>query len=124
MDISSQFRDSKAKFSLWYLIDTSPPSFSNKQGLISLQPTLNKFASLPKEAHVQTRAALVDLLSDNDIRKKYAIPLSKVQNHLPMETKNFSDFYCSFEHTRNVRLPQLHSLHPDTQNTSAPNSSL
>ncbi|RAK95510.1 2-hydroxyhepta-2,4-diene-1,7-dioate isomerase [Aspergillus ibericus CBS 121593] len=80
------------------------------EGEVFSMPTLNTFASLPKETHVQTRAALLDLLSDNDIRKAYAIPLSKVQNHLPMETKNFSDFYCSLEHTRNCS--ELFSLKP------------
>ncbi|KAI2888297.1 hypothetical protein CBS63078_2070 [Aspergillus niger] len=85
-------------------------SIPGLKGDVFSMPTLNKFASLPKEAHVRTRAALVDLLSKNDIRKKYAIPLSTVQNHLPMETKNFSDFYCSFEHTRNCS--ELFSMKP------------
>ncbi|PYH92849.1 2-hydroxyhepta-2,4-diene-1,7-dioate isomerase [Aspergillus ellipticus CBS 707.79] len=71
------------------------------KGRVFSMPTLNTFASLSKETHTHTRAALTDLLSDDEIRKSYAIPLSQVQNHLPMETKNFSDFYCSFEHTRN-----------------------
>ncbi|PWY85965.1 2-hydroxyhepta-2,4-diene-1,7-dioate isomerase [Aspergillus heteromorphus CBS 117.55] len=78
------------------------------KGRVFSSPTLNTFASLPKETHVYTRAALTDLLSDDEIRKTYAIPLSRVQNHLPMETKNFSDFYCSYEHTRNYS--ELYSL--------------
>ncbi|BCS20853.1 uncharacterized protein APUU_21285S [Aspergillus puulaauensis] len=65
------------------------------------QPTLNAFAALPKSSHSQVRDLLTTLLSNADTRPKYAIPLEKVTNHFPMDTKNFSDFYCSLEHTQN-----------------------
>ncbi|PTU24166.1 hypothetical protein P175DRAFT_0513199 [Aspergillus ochraceoroseus IBT 24754] len=65
------------------------------------QPTLNAFAALPKSTRAQVRDLLTKHLADLDTRKKYAVPLSTVENHFPMETKNFSDFYCSLEHTQN-----------------------
>ncbi|KAL3475686.1 hypothetical protein BJX99DRAFT_229125 [Aspergillus californicus] len=65
------------------------------------QPTLNTFAALPKTTQSEIRALLTTLLSNREIRSKYSIPLGKVTNHFPMETKNFSDFYCSLEHTQN-----------------------
>ncbi|KAL4922388.1 hypothetical protein BDW62DRAFT_52326 [Aspergillus aurantiobrunneus] len=67
------------------------------------QPTLNTFAALPKSSQREVRALLTTLLSDKNttIRSKYAIPLHITTNHFPMDTRNFSDFYCSLEHTQN-----------------------
>ncbi|KAL4795141.1 hypothetical protein BDV19DRAFT_399005 [Aspergillus venezuelensis] len=65
------------------------------------QPTLNTFASLPKPSQRDVRRILQKALSDSTTKNKYAIPLSNVKNHYPMATKNFTDFYCSLEHTEN-----------------------
>ncbi|KAL4936357.1 hypothetical protein BDV06DRAFT_227974 [Aspergillus oleicola] len=65
------------------------------------QPTLNAFASLPKSSQSEVRSRLINYLSDEATKNEYAIPLSRVKNHYPMDTKNFSDFYCSLEHTEN-----------------------
>ncbi|KAL4928976.1 uncharacterized protein BDV17DRAFT_298284 [Aspergillus undulatus] len=80
----------------------SVPGFENN--VFSL-PTLNTFAALSKTSQRQVRAILKTTLSSSDFdetaRKKYAIPLKNVTNHYPMDTRNFSDFYCSLEHTKN-----------------------
>ncbi|KAL4781351.1 hypothetical protein BJX76DRAFT_350223 [Aspergillus varians] len=65
------------------------------------QPTLNTFAALPKSSHSQVRALLTAHLSSPNPRSQYAIPLEEIKNHFPMDTKNFSDFYCSLEHSQN-----------------------
>lgn len=68
------------------------------------KPALNVFASTPQSTQAEVRARLVRFLpsaSEAD-KEKYFIRLSQVTNHLPMETANFSDFYCSLEHARNV----------------------
>ncbi|KAL4981650.1 hypothetical protein BDW68DRAFT_172048 [Aspergillus falconensis] len=77
------------------------------------QPTLNTFAALPKSTHRQVRALLTDHLADPNTRSKYAAPLAKVTNHYPMETKNFSDFYCSLEHTQNCSTIMNASISPN-----------
>ncbi|KAE8345113.1 hypothetical protein BDV24DRAFT_148533 [Aspergillus arachidicola] len=67
------------------------------------KPALNVFASTPQSTQAEVRARLVRFLtgaSEAD-KEKYFIRLSQVTNHLPMETANFSDFYCSLEHARN-----------------------
>ncbi|KAL4908825.1 hypothetical protein BDW74DRAFT_187333 [Aspergillus multicolor] len=74
------------------------PGFENA---VFSQPNLNTFAALPKSTHSQVRALLTEHLANPSTRAKYAIPLEKVKNHYPMDTKNFSDFYCSLEHTQN-----------------------
>lgn len=71
--------------------------------MLTKQPTLNIFAALPKDAQIETRKRLIKYLADEDnVPGKYTIPLDQVQNHYPMATSNFSDFFCSLEHARNV----------------------
>ncbi|KAL4886828.1 hypothetical protein BJY04DRAFT_176628 [Aspergillus karnatakaensis] len=65
------------------------------------QSTLDAFAALPKASRKEVRAILTKELTNPDVVEKYSIPLNKVTNHYPMDTKNFSDFYCSLEHTTN-----------------------
>ncbi|PLB48374.1 2-hydroxyhepta-2,4-diene-1,7-dioate isomerase [Aspergillus steynii IBT 23096] len=69
------------------------------------QPNLNTFASLPRPIHAEVRKKLVDYLASADIsreeQQKSFILLSQVTNHLPMNTANYTDFYCSLEHARN-----------------------
>ncbi|KAI1332733.1 fumarylacetoacetate hydrolase [Xylariaceae sp. FL0255] len=63
---------------------------------------LNAFSSLPKEARGKVREVLLRHLSTPGSSSSPAfVPLAEVQNHFPMDTRNFSDFYCSLEHTRN-----------------------
>ncbi|KAL2870371.1 uncharacterized protein BJX67DRAFT_345393 [Aspergillus lucknowensis] len=80
------------------------PGFQAEGGIFS-QPTLNTFAALPNATRKQVRAVLTTQLAENpdDIvaNPKYATPLQRVTNHFPMDTRNFSDFYCSLEHTQN-----------------------
>ncbi|KAE8139234.1 hypothetical protein BDV38DRAFT_270083 [Aspergillus pseudotamarii] len=67
------------------------------------QPALNVFASTPQSTQAEVRARLVQFLegaSEAD-KEKYFLRLSQVTKHLPMETANFSDFYCSLEHAQN-----------------------
>jgi fumarylacetoacetase len=80
----------------------SIPGFPSTGDVFS-QSTLNTFAALPIHTRAAVRAILTTELVKPGVREKYGIPLEKVKNHFPMETRNFSDFYCSLEHTRNVR---------------------
>ncbi|CAK7211669.1 hypothetical protein SCUCBS95973_001193 [Sporothrix curviconia] len=47
------------------------------------------------------RETLQKHLSASTVPLPAEVPLSEVQNHFPMETRNFSDFYCSLEHAIN-----------------------
>lgn len=72
-----------------------------------MQDNLNAFAALPRTSQKEVRFRLTEYLGGNTFEKTLdngAIPLHEVQNHYPMKTSNFSDFYCSLEHTENVRL--------------------
>lgn len=77
------------------------------------QPTLNSFAALGRPHHRTVRQFLqdvfssetkhADLLKDNtSLREKALIPLSEVQNHLPMAIGDYTDFYASTNHAYNV----------------------
>ncbi|KAJ0417865.1 hypothetical protein BJY00DRAFT_195930 [Aspergillus carlsbadensis] len=79
---------------------SSIPGFPQGGNVFS-QPTLNTFAALPTPTRAQVRAILTTELVKPVVRSRYAVPLEKVQNNFPMETRNFSDFYCSLEHTQN-----------------------
>ncbi|RDW58292.1 hypothetical protein BP5796_12222 [Coleophoma crateriformis] len=68
------------------------------------QTTLNAFAALPSSSRLQVRETLIAFLSDNSLHGRFPdafISLENIKNHYPMQTFNFSDFYCSLEHTRN-----------------------
>ncbi|KAB5585768.1 fumarylacetoacetate hydrolase [Coniochaeta sp. 2T2.1] len=82
--------------------------FDNISGLpvgIFAADDLNGFAALPPSVRLALRRRLIQALSKpsrHDVHVAAAfIPLSDVTNHYPMKTSNFSDFYCSLEHTRN-----------------------
>ncbi|KAL1895713.1 hypothetical protein Sste5346_005185 [Sporothrix stenoceras] len=68
------------------------------------QENLNDFAKLPKETRVAVREKLQAYLAVSEPTSPAFIPLAEVENHFPMETRNFSDFYCSLEHTINLLL--------------------
>ena len=74
-----------------------------RHGSPTRQEYLNTFAAMESSVRLQVRKVLTEYLSKVDPKDTAAfIPLSEVQNHFPMDTRNFSDFYCSLEHTRNV----------------------
>ncbi|KAK6366037.1 hypothetical protein LTS17_011004 [Exophiala oligosperma] len=60
----------------------------------------NAFAVLPTGVRSAFRALLKSGIANGGV-KKAMIPLAAVQNHLPMHIHNFSDFYCSLEHSKN-----------------------
>ncbi|PWY82646.1 hypothetical protein BO83DRAFT_395721 [Aspergillus eucalypticola CBS 122712] len=60
----------------------------------------NAFAALPVDLRASVRARIRSGIL-NDAVNEALILLSSVQNHLPMHTRNFSDFYCSLEHAKN-----------------------
>ncbi|KAK5996297.1 Fumarylacetoacetase [Cladobotryum mycophilum] len=60
----------------------------------------NAFAILPSDVRTAFRDRLKAGILDNTINHAL-LSLSTVQNHLPMVTHNFSDFYCSLEHASN-----------------------
>ncbi|KAF3762631.1 hypothetical protein M406DRAFT_263748 [Cryphonectria parasitica EP155] len=63
---------------------------------------LNAFAALPKASRKLARERLTEYLSGEEAHAYPAfIPLNEIENHFPMDTRNFSDFYCSLEHTKN-----------------------
>ncbi|KAL6866564.1 hypothetical protein ACO1O0_002676 [Amphichorda felina] len=76
-------------------------------------PTLNQFAALGRPFHRLAREYLQaifssdtkhpELLKDNaQLRESALIPLSKVQNHMPMAIGDYTDFYASTNHAYNV----------------------
>ncbi|KAL4804545.1 2-hydroxyhepta-2,4-diene-1,7-dioate isomerase [Aspergillus unguis] len=81
----------------------SVPGFA--KGPVFAKPHLNDFASLPVESRRQVRHLLREILlqiqEDAVKARRYLVPLRSVQNHYPMLTGNFSDFYCSLEHAQN-----------------------
>lgn len=73
------------------------------------EPTLNAFAALGRKAHKEVRQYIQavfnrdtqfgSVLRDNDgLRKEALIPLSEVQNHLPMSIGDYTDFFAGVNH--------------------------
>ncbi|ODM23063.1 hypothetical protein SI65_00652 [Aspergillus cristatus] len=69
-------------------------------GNVFSQPTLNAFAAMPKEIHFKVRTSLIRYFHGG-LPPSYYIPLDTVTYHYPMDTSNFSDFFCSLEHVKN-----------------------
>ena len=67
------------------------------------QGSWNAFAILSRNSRALVRDRIRHGILSNAVETAM-VPLAKVQCHLPMRTQNFSDFFCSLEHTRNVRL--------------------
>lgn len=87
------------------------------------QSTLNQFIALGKEITSSVRKRLIDLFSEgNDelrtsyFRDKVLIPLQDVEMLLPVEVKNYTDFYSSKEHATN-----LGKMFRDPENALLPN---
>jgi fumarylacetoacetase len=74
------------------------------------EPSLNKFISFGHDAWLGVRLILSDLLSadeptlrDNDeLRKQVFTPMDDVQLLLPVQIGDYTDFYSSEQHARNV----------------------
>lgn len=77
------------------------------------QPTLNEFAALGRPVHRQVREYLQSvfkaetpypqlLKSNTELQKTALVALSDVQNHLPMQIGDYTDFYAGLNHAYNV----------------------
>ncbi len=75
--------------------------------------TLNAYAALGKNVHLQVRTRLHhileketklgDVLRDNENRRNKAlIPLNSVEMHLPMEIGDYTDFFVGLPHAQTV----------------------
>ncbi len=73
-------------------------------------PTLNAFMALGPAAWKATRAALFDLLRDDNprlsddaaLRDQAMVAIADAQLHLPIFVRSYTDFYASAEHATNV----------------------
>jgi fumarylacetoacetase len=105
-----------------YALDLS--AFANGNGFSELQQiqhhlgafhqrTLNLFASLGRPIHRLVREYLQvilkedtpypGLLKDNSkLREEALVPLTEIQNHLPMHIGDYTDFYAGLNHAYNV----------------------
>jgi fumarylacetoacetase len=88
------------------------PSFQQHLDVFS-RPTLNDFAALGRPVHRQVREYLQSvftaetpypqlLKSNTELQKIALVPLSEVQNHLPMQIGDYTDFYAGLNHAYNV----------------------
>jgi len=77
------------------------------------QSTLNDFAALGRGVHREVRACIQDLLRedtpyprllrDNErLRKEAILDVSEVENHLPLQIGDYTDFYVGLNHAYNV----------------------
>jgi fumarylacetoacetase len=74
------------------------------------EETLNPFISFGKEVTNAVRERISELLDNNNgelrdserVRKDALIPMSQVQMHMPVRVGDYTDFYSSEEHARNV----------------------
>lgn len=86
--------------------------------------TLNDFIALGKPTWQSTRKRLIELfetsnteLQQNDMHKKQVLfPVTSVQNLLPVEVGDYTDFYSSEEHATNVG-----TMFRDPKNALLPN---
>jgi len=93
------------------------------QGVFN-QPHLNDFFALGKERVREVRQRISELLRDdndtlktNPVAREIAlVPMSEVQMLMPVRIPNYTDFYSSEEHARNVG-----SMFRDPKNALLPN---
>ncbi|PWY65413.1 hypothetical protein BO83DRAFT_419942 [Aspergillus eucalypticola CBS 122712] len=95
------------------------PEFCDKS--IFSKPYLNDFAGFFIESRRQARhllrGSLLQLREDETQAHRYFIALSRVKGYYPMQTNNFSDFYCSQEHAQNLHSsPKLHHCKDESLN--------
>jgi fumarylacetoacetase len=88
------------------------PSLQGQLQVFS-QPTLNPFAALGRKTHRIVREYLQEvfsqdtlypqILKSNDkLQKQALVPLSQVQNHIPMFIGDYTDFFAGINHAFNV----------------------
>jgi fumarylacetoacetase len=68
-------------------------------------PTLDPFLARGKAMWRETRARLIELLTDEHYRgavSRHLRPLSEVTLHRPFTVGDYVDFYCSLDHASNV----------------------
>jgi fumarylacetoacetase len=89
------------------------PPIDNLQTVFS-KPSLNAFAALGQIFHEAIRKYLQDVFSENTpypsilkenetLRSTSLISQGNVQNHLPMEIGDYTDFFAGINHAFNVR---------------------
>ncbi|MFN2190690.1 MAG: fumarylacetoacetate hydrolase family protein, partial [Candidatus Promineifilaceae bacterium] len=74
------------------------------------KPSLNDFMALGREAWMEARAIIQELLSDDnprlrdddELREQVLAPMTDVGMRLPVEIGDYTDFYSSREHATNV----------------------
>lgn len=88
---------------------------------LQYQPTLNAFAALPKQDHIQVRHILQQILTDlNSLPPSAVESVSSVISHTPLYIRSFTDFSCSTTHLLNAgeavqkvrKLPPGHPYFP------------
>jgi len=88
------------------------PAIQQHLGVFN-QPTLNAFAALGRPVHRQVREYLQNIfrvdtqfpqiLKENaDLQKTALVPLSQVENHVPMQIGDYTDFYAGLNHAYNI----------------------
>lgn len=87
-------------------------------------PTLNAFMSMGKQAWHEARSVISELLrmdrpawhDEPELRDSVLIPLDMVQMHMPVKIGDYTDFYSSEEHARNIG-----TMFRDPENALMPN---
>ena len=105
-------------FALDLAVFAQAGGFSEHQDLeehleVFLQPTLNSFAALGQRYHRLTRGYLQQVLSaetpfphilklNEHLRQDALFPLDEVQNYVPLDIRDYTDFYAGVNHAYNV----------------------
>jgi fumarylacetoacetase len=90
----------------------SLPSLNDHQSVFS-QQSLNAFAALGRPVHRQVREYIQSvfakdtphptiLKTNKELQQRALIPLSEVENHLPMEIGDYTDFFAGKNHAFNI----------------------
>jgi fumarylacetoacetase len=88
------------------------PSIQSNLSVFS-QPTLNAFAALGRPVHREVRQYLQSVFSEDTphpqllktnstLQKEALFPLNDVQNHLPMQIGDYTDFFVGRNHAFNM----------------------
>jgi len=86
--------------------------------------SLNKFMALGKQAWHEARAVISELLrmdrpawhDEPELRDSVLIPVDMVEEHMPVEIGDYTDFYSSEQHARNIG-----TMFRDPENALMPN---
>jgi len=65
-------------------------------------PTLNAFLETGHGAWRETRVRLQTILEDRTTSKEFLVPRALTRMHMPVEIRDYVDFYSSIEHATNV----------------------